>query len=170
MQPVFRPYQPRPIRFAGVRDVAGWRMKCYEIDGRKEEVGMAHPTTARGTAHPAPDGLDWDQYAAALAHAESILPLPPKSSERAGIGFLIAHEIATHHYLIVCWWDNQNELFARCFVRPVTDAVAWDFSGAAFSFRVWDMVVMWFERQAWIECALAGREVRVDEYLGRTMA
>lgn len=168
--PIFRMYQSRPIRFVGVRDLAGWRMKCYEIDARtgSHDADSSDQASNGATSRPV-SGLDWSRYGPALANIESILPRPPLGADRAGVGFVIAHEIDTHRYLITCWWDNQNELFVRCSVGPTSHPGQWDFSGASFSFCVWDMEIMAFEREAWIDCALRGQPLKVDEYVRRLM-
>lgn len=142
---MWKPYHPRNIVAAGILELAGWRLKRYEI-----------------TFDGAP--LDSAPYAEGVAQAARLLPQPPSAANRAGLGFVIFHSGATHHYLVLCWWDTQNELFTRVVVRP-RERDEWDISGRHYSCCVWDLDVMWFERNAWIESMLGPGGADTAKYL-----
>jgi len=61
--------------------------------------------------------------------------------------FAIFHDGAMLRYLVLCWWGNDNELFTAV---SVLTATGWVEDAGRFSFCVWDMEVMWHERNAFI--------------------
>lgn len=145
MKAVWQAYAPRSIVPRGARELAGWRMKTYEVNA-------------------APAGANWADYAGGLALAEQILPQPPATAGRVGLGFLIAHPCPTHFYLIVNWWDNQNELFTRVFVTERNPGAGWLPAGERYSYCVWDLEILWFERNAWIKAMLSGDKPQPERY------
>ncbi|QOL25303.1 hypothetical protein LP316_13530 [Thalassotalea sp. LPB0316] len=62
--------------------------------------------------------------------------------------FAIFHEGATYPYLILCWWQNDNELFTRVYVK---EAETWLCEVTKYSFCVYDLAVIWAERNIFIE-------------------
>lgn len=62
--------------------------------------------------------------------------------------FAIFHRGASFLYLVLCWWGNDNELFNS--VSVLTEQ-GWVEDPRRFSFCVYDLEVMWFERQAFIK-------------------
>ncbi len=139
-------FRPRTIAACGVRHVAGWRLKTYEINA------------------PA-GGLNWNEFEAGIALAVEGLPQPPVETGRAGLGVLIAHPGAGWRYVVLGWWENENELITRTVVQPMAGG-AWRAGGDRHSFCVWDMEVLWFERGAWIETMLNGSP-SAESYLAR---
>jgi len=148
---VSEPYRVRPIRFEGVRGVAGWRLKLYSI-----------------TYGPEP--VDWPCYEDGLELAREALPQPPIQADRPGVGFVIAHQGRGGHYLVLNWWANENEYFNRVFVRPRAGDQPWRQASGGESACVWDLQVIWFEREAYVETVLsppAGPDV--EAYLARRL-
>jgi hypothetical protein len=131
-------YEPRPICFHGLREVEGWRLKCYSI--------------VYG-----PDPIDWLAFTPGLALADEALPRPAVTPGRPGVGFVIAHRGRTALYCVLAWWDNENELPVRVFVRALEDAAAWRPARGSESFCVWDLQVIAFEREAYVATLLAPR-------------
>lgn len=62
--------------------------------------------------------------------------------------FAIFHDGAGARYLLLAWWGNDNELFTSVSVQ--TDA-GWVEDPSRFSFCVWDLEIMWHERNYFIE-------------------
>jgi hypothetical protein len=62
--------------------------------------------------------------------------------------FAIFHDGSTASYLVLAWWGNDNELFTRVSVR---EEGGWASNADRYSFCLWDMEVMWFERAAFIK-------------------
>lgn len=62
--------------------------------------------------------------------------------------FVIFHNGATQLYLVLCWWGNDNELFTS--VSVLVDGV-WQEDPTQYSFCLYDMQLMWAERNIYIE-------------------
>lgn len=128
-------YRPRPIEFDGVTTLGDWRLKVYSI-----RYG------------PAP--LDEPVYAIALPLVAAALPQPAVAPGRPGVGFLIRHQGRGVHYAVLAWWDSENELPLRIFVRPF-DAREWRNARPGESICVWDLDVIHFERDAYVRYVLS---------------
>lgn len=83
------------------------------------------------------------------------LPSPAVNAKRLGIGSMILHHGAAADYLVLAWWDNENELPMRVLVRPHTRGGRWRAAKANESVCVWDLEVIWAERNAYVETVLA---------------
>lgn len=62
--------------------------------------------------------------------------------------FAIYHAGETRDYLIVCWWMQGNELFHSVSVK---DQESWVEDPSRFSFCVYDLEIMWAERNFFIK-------------------
>lgn len=136
-------YEPRPIRFDRVREVGGWRLKVYSV---------TYGTTP----------LDWSAFEAAMAMVDASLPRPAITPARHGVGFVIAHQGRTALYCVLGWWDNENELPFRVFVRGLESGAEWRAARGPESVCVWDLQVIGFERDAYVATLLTG-DAHIDE-------
>lgn len=143
---MFVPYRPRPLAFLGIDTASGYRLKIYSI--RTDDAPFDRVRFRAG----------WDQ-------ALAVLPQPAVADGRPGVGFAILHQGRTGDYLILSWWDRENELPTRVYLR---DAGGWRPAIGGESFCVWDLRVLWWEREAYVGTALAGGTDGVEAYL--TMA
>ena len=140
---MFARYRPRPLTFLGLEPLAGYRLKVYAI-----RYG---------------DGpFDRDRFIGGWALASAALPRPAAAAERPGVGFVVLHQGRTGDYLILAWWDRENELPLRVFVA---DAGGWRPAVGGESVCVWDLRVLWWEREAYVGTVLAGRLDGVESYL-----
>jgi hypothetical protein len=137
MRAIEQPYAPRPVRYLGLSKCGHWRIKTYSISAKNERVD---PDTVAhiGTLLPA-----W------LANA-TLYDLPTYR-----IATLIVHEGREGCFGIISWWIDNNML--QAFVYLATDSEHRDFR--LFSDRgvftcIWEMSVLWFERNAWVEHVL----------------
>ena len=145
------PYAPRPVRYLEQRDLDGWRVKLYSI------VYGDRP-------------LDRPVYEDGLGIALATLPRPAVTPSRPGVAFAICHQGRGVHYLVLCWWDNENEFFNRVFVRTIGGGGSWRPASGGESACVWDLQVIWFEREAYVETVLGGAHgADVDAYLARRL-
>lgn len=140
---MFARYAPRPIGFHGLESVGGHALKVYSI-------------------HHGDGSFDRDRFTGAWELVTESLPTADIAAGRPGAGFVILHQGATGDYFVLCWWDNENELPTRVFVRG--DG-GWRPATNGESFCVWDLRVIWSEREAYVSTALAGRQGGVEEYL-----
>ena len=67
--------------------------------------------------------------------------------------FCIFHDGASAAYLVLGWWGNDNELFTRVAVR---EPAGWAIDPLKYSFCLWDLEVMWHERQTFIDTLYSG--------------
>jgi len=144
--PDFLPYIARPIRYLGLADPQGYRLKQYAIlygGGPFREFDFAN----------------------GLKLAYESLPTPATTNVRPGVGFAIAHQGNGADYAVLAWWDNENELPLRVFVRPQTPDDQWRPARGGESVCVWDLEVIGFERRAYVETVLGGGGV--ENYLER---
>jgi len=79
------------------------------------------------------------------------------------LGFAILHRCgAEFHFLLVCTWRNENELWESVFAKD--DASAHDFRTYPFktthrgTYCVWELGAVWHEQQAWRRYLLSGRD------------
>jgi hypothetical protein len=140
---VTTPYRTRAIRFLGVEEVGDWRLKLYGVAARGEE--------------PRPELIE---------AARAALPgaLPPDGD---GLGFAIVHEAREFCFVLVDWWENENEVHQRILGAPLDDPAALGPLETTGIGCVWELAVTDFERRAWLEHILA-REggPDVEAYLG----
>jgi hypothetical protein len=142
-------YTPRPIRFAGLERARGHTLKRYHI-----QYGVA---PWRETDFNA----GWHAALHALPPAD-----PPVG--RPGLGFVILHQGCGADYIVLAWWDRQNELPIRVFVR---DNQAWRPAQGGEGVCVWDLNVIAWERNAYVQTVLsnADLEAMTRLYLQRTI-
>lgn len=144
---ISEPYAPRPIRFLGLYTNAGWRIKLYSIT-----YGEAQ--------------LDRPTYDTGLSIALADLPQPAISAHRPGVGFAILHQGRGWHYLVLNWWDNENEWFSGVYVKRMDGDENWRRATNGEAACVWDLQVIWFEREMYVKHVLMSRDgVNVDGYL-----
>jgi hypothetical protein len=140
-------YRPRPIRLRELWSVDGWRLKVY---------GIAYDS-------PAPDEK---LIEAVKAAARAILPQPPRSDFRYGIGFICAHQGRTSSVAFVDWWENEDELHHKMFFAERGDA--WELRPVRddeLTACSWDLAVVAFERDAWVRHILQPPTPEVEAYL-----
>ena len=146
-----RRFAPRPITFLDLLSHRGWRLKRYAI------------------VYGAPV-LDWADFAPGMALALATLPEPACARDRAGVGFLVQHRGATADYVVLAWWDRENELPVRVVVRDHAPGSAWRSARGSESFCVWDLQVIAFGRDAYVATVLADGDARAaDAYLATTL-
>jgi ribosomal protein S18 acetylase RimI-like enzyme len=150
---VFSPYSKRRVRSLPRFEFDDWRLKVYGI-------------TAEGRH------LDPALVNAARAAARLLLPKPGVAAPlRYGAGFLIAHAGLDADFVVVGWWGAQNELLLRVLTSPpgqtrcLEERTNADGSVAC----VWDMAVLWAEREAWVTHVLRPEGADFEGYLTATL-
>ncbi|HEY5553018.1 MAG TPA: VOC family protein, partial [Opitutaceae bacterium] len=143
-------YSPRPTRAMGVLEKRGWRLKRYRIHAPGRDF----------------DGQDWEKGIDSIA---GLLPQPPRAAGRAGAGFVIEHPGHGVDYLVLCWWDSENELFNRVLTCDPSTPGAWMLATSGTTACVWDLAVVNFERDSWVETMLCAKP-DADAYLARVFS
>jgi hypothetical protein len=144
------PYDPRPIRFLELWETGGWRMKVYGVayrSGRPSE----------------------ELVRAAKDVAEQRLPQSAEGEGRYGVGFLGVHAGRGANFVFVDWWANENELHHHVYHSSEERPTELEYAAStAPSACVWDLFVMCFERDAWLDEVLANPGgPNLDGYLHR---
>jgi hypothetical protein len=130
-----KPYAKR--RIARKEDLAGrgWQIKRYTVTMDRQTFDPGRFTGARRLALQA-------------------LPTPARTRHRLGVGFLIEHQGDGVDYCVLGWWDRENELPLRVFVRERSPGARWRRARQSESVCVWDLEVIWKERKAYLVTAL----------------
>jgi hypothetical protein len=130
------PYAPRPIRFLELWQPGNWRVKVYGI--------------AYGRAAPRAELID-----AAKHFAERTLATAADATAHYSVGFLGIHDGRTSNFVFADWWADENELHHRVFISPTDEpANLVDRTATGPAACVWDLRVIGFERDAWLETVL----------------
>jgi len=141
----YTPFAPRAASFHGIVEHTGHRLKGYSVRYGDRPV-------------------HWEEHREGIDLALAALPEAKPAEGRPGLGFLIVHRGRAAEYVVLAWWDRQNELPVRVFVR---DGGPWRPAREDESFCVWDLEIIAHERDAYVETVLAGRDA--EAYLGRVM-
>lgn len=68
--------------------------------------------------------------------------------------FAIFHAGTNAQYLVLAWWGNDNELFTSVSVR---ESSGWVVDSDKYSFCLWDLEILWAERNIYIDTMYSGR-------------
>ena len=130
----YAPYAPRAAAFHGIVERAGHRLKGYSVRYGDRPV-------------------DWEEHREGVDLALAALPEAKPAEGRPGLGFLIVHRGRAAEYVVLAWWDRQNELPTRVFVR---NEGPWRPARESESFCVWDLELFAKERDAYVDTVLSG--------------
>lgn len=130
------PYQKRPIQFLEIWHYLGWRLKLYGIS----------------SGRPAPrDELIDAAKAVAAERLASIIA----SMKHYSVGFLGVHDGKTANFVFVDWWADEYELHHHVYISPTDDPERLEYATpSGIVACVWDLRLMAFERQAWVDTVL----------------
>ena len=147
---IVAPYQKRPIRFLGLACCGEWTIKCYSISCKNEYASEKQIQAAK------------DMIPEWLLQAE----LTQHSLYKAAT--LIIHDGRDHCYAIISWWTGENmlQLFAYIADEQVPDQFHL-ISDKGIISCVWEMAILWFERNAWVSKFLMQPETpdALNQYL-----
>jgi hypothetical protein len=146
------PYALRPIRFLELWQPDTWRLKVY---------GIAYERAA-----PRAELID-----AGKRIAERTLTNLADATDHYSVGFLGIHDGRTSNFVFIDWWAEVNELYHRVFVSPTDESANLiETTATGPTACVWDLRVISFERDAWLETVLRNPAgPNFDEYLLRRL-
>ncbi len=132
-------YLQRPVRFLEIHPHNDWQIKLYSISIKNEYVSK-------------------DNVQKAKQHLDNWLS---KSSiynlETYKIATLILHEGKEGCFAIINWWIDENML--QNFVYLIEDGQNYNlFSANGITTCVWEMAILWHERNAWVKHILMKHE------------
>lgn len=140
---VITPYKKRPIRFLDLWRDRGWTIKVYGISAKNE-----YPSS--------------EFVRAAKTVAQNRFPQPATSPDRYGAGIMIIHEGKDANFLLIDWWEGENMLQHHVYSAPLNTPAALTYiSPTGIAACVWELYVLGFERQAWVDNVLT-RTGQVD--------
>lgn len=151
--PALMSYTKRRVQPLQPLEFADWRVKVYgiNVEGRTVDPGLIE--------------------VARLA-AQDTLPQPGVSPpHRYGLGFMIVHAAIGADFVVICWWGAQNELFLRVLTAPPgRPQQLLQHSNTESSVAcVWDLGVIWFEREAWTKDMMRSEGPDVEGYLSAAL-
>lgn len=138
-------HEPRRIDALEPLALHDWRLKVYGICGLSRPIPKLM--------------LD-----AATQIALENLPAPSMTSARYGVGFLIAHEAHAFNTITLDWWENVNELRHKVFRASSGRHSFTDITASAEAACVWELRIMAFERDAWVDSVLEKGKMDFDRY------
>lgn len=129
-------YAARTVAYDGLDENSDWKLKRYSLswDG---------------------SAMDDAGFAAGEAMALDALPSPAVDESRPGTGIVIRHQGRGENYVILAWWDRENELPIRVFVD---NGEGWRPANEHESICVWDLQILAAERDAYVRHILAWPE------------
>ena len=130
----FKPFAPRPTAFDGVLTHAPYRLKLWRI-------------------HLPDQPFEAARFEPGLTMALDALPRALRPGD-PGLGFLIRHQGDGADYVILGRWARENELPILVW-RDLDDG--WRPAGPDEFVCVWDLDVVWRERNAYVAAMLSGR-------------
>lgn len=143
--PLQGPYRTRPVRFLQMWHCDGWQVKVYGIAYQRPK--------------PRPELVE-----AARRAARGRLPQPPAAGERAGVAILIVHDALGSTWALVQWWEG-NILHSHVYGGdPATPSTLTPVTGGPMA-CTYELAVIGFERQAWLDHVLAAPQPDLDAYL-----
>ncbi|HRI33870.1 MAG TPA: hypothetical protein PLD02_08950 [Saprospiraceae bacterium] len=130
-------YQTRPIRFIELHEHQDWIIKIYSISIKNEFAPSTHIELAKQQLN------EW------LKLSKNY----PLTTYR--IATLIIHEGKEGCFAILNWWIDDNMLQNHVFVATHEDPDHYKlFSDKGIITCVWELAVIWYERNAWVEHVL----------------
>jgi hypothetical protein len=153
MLQLLEPYKARSVRFLELWRHLGWRIKLY---------GIAYEKRA-----PEPNLISAAKRVAALR-----LPQPAAGQGRYGVGFVGVHEGRGANFVFVDWWADENELHHHVYISRSGDAEGLEHAThSGLIACVWDLRVIGFERDCWVDMILANpKGPDLEGYLARRLS
>ena len=146
-------FRPLPVVFLELWEHREWRLKVYGISRHHQRPPAALIAAAkRIAAHRLPPACGHD--------------------DAYGVGFLAVHEGRDANFVFVNWWNRESEL-QRHVYRSALDSpeALHDVTATGSSGTVWDLQILWFERNAWVEKVLGNpRGPDIEMYLKKCLS
>lgn len=136
----FTAYKKRTYAFLGQWNEDAWALKVYGINHQ----------TARSRGHVVDPAI----VAAARAKIRAHLPEVDREGDHHRTGFVILHRGIGGYWLLLHWWV-QEVICSEALWKSHDDApTAFEAEPGAFMACVWELVVIDFERRAWVDTML----------------
>ena len=147
-------FKPRPIRFLELLDFNGWKVKTYSISFDSSDITEVITSTVKSNL------CEW------------LLKSKDYNIPTYNIATLIIHKWRGGHFAIISWWTDENMLQVLVYLATNENPTHFKlYSDKGIVTCVWEMEVLWFERNAWIEEVLR-KEINsenINNYLQKTL-
>lgn len=143
-------FKTRPINFIEVFNCNDWRIKFYTIT-------LDSAVVSTETVHLVKSHL-----------ATWLLKSQDYSLPNYKIATLIIHKWRGGHFAIISWWIDENMIQILVFLATNEEPVNFKlYSDKGIVTCVWELEVLWFERNAWVEEVLKKQitESNIHNYL-----
>jgi len=147
----FTPYRKRTYAFLGVWHEDAWALKVYGIN-RRAECSGGHV-------------VDPAIVAAARAKIRVHLPEVDRDGDHHHTGFAILHQAIGGNWLLLHWWVQEAICCEALWESHDESPTEFDIAPKPLMACVWELVVIDFERRAWVDTVLRHDGNR-DLYLG----
>ena len=148
------PYAPRSTRFIGILAHGDWKIKCYGISCKAENVSDTHIAFAK-------ENLEKWLSQSKITRLATY-----------NLATLILHEGREGIFYIINWWIDENMLQQFVYLANYNSPSELQLvSDKGIITCVWEMEILWFERNAWVEQVLMQPEnpAAYDNYLNELM-
>jgi hypothetical protein len=145
-------YDARPIRFLELWRESGWTLKVYGIAYGRERPREELVQAAKAVARKRLTGSTGEQ-------------------NHYGVGFLGVHDGRGANFVFVDYWADEDELHHHLYVSPSDEPASLeDVTSTELIACTWDLRVLSFERDAWVEAVLANPSgPNMEGYLAHTL-
>lgn len=129
-------YEPRTETWLGEWAILDWRFKVYTIAYGRDPVDA--------------DLID----AARVVATERVRAVPMESNDYK-VGFVGIHQGKTGNFVFVDWWADENELHHHIYVSTSQNPATLRYmTPPGLAACVWDLRLIGFERDAWVDHVL----------------
>lgn len=155
------PYQTRPLRFLHIANLKDWHVKVYGISAHQ-----AYPQTLLVNAA---EQLATEQLPSPAVWTDQPSETLTVSEDRYGVAILIVHEGREGNFVLLSWWVGENMLEHYVYFTTATPPFTFEpLANPHIIACVWELAVLTFERQAWVDTVLANPSgPNLEAYLRR---
>lgn len=142
-------FRARPAHFLGLWEIGQWRMKAYGLHAEHTRLLPELVTAARELAGRVLPGNPEDAY---------------------GVGFVGVHCGRDSNFVFIDWWARENQLRHHVFTSTLEKPLDLVRAADGVTGCVWDLQVIWFERNMWVEKVLNNtRGPDIEMYLKKIL-
>lgn len=150
-EPVTTPYSPRPIRYIDTWSIKDWLVKVHGINAHLERGD--DPIDAEVAEECLAIAQEHYRFIEALGHHR--------------IGFAVIHQGGLANWLLLNWWTDEILCHSRLYRADHADPTNFQHVSSDLLACIWEMHVVEFERQAWIDAMVRNPDgPSEDTYLG----
>jgi len=143
-------YEPRLFADLGILTERRWALKLYGIhhDITRDKAALVDPAVLQSGS----------------THIRGLLAEADRVGAHHNTGFVILHQGKQANWLLTHWWIHQDVCCHIVSRSPLDDPVRFTRVAAPIMACVWELLVVQFERGAWISTALQPKP-NFDAYL-----